>query len=72
MEVGGGGRERGSGDRHWREMGEAASVWCGKVMATPCIMGLGCWANGNEVCRSDLGAHPKLGALVGALLECCF
>jgi len=34
--------------------------------------GLGCWANRNGVCREDLGAHPKLGALVGALLEYCF
>jgi len=34
--------------------------------------GLGCWANGNGVCREDLGAHPKLRALVGALLECYF
>ena len=29
----GGGRERSSGDRHWREVGKA--VWCGEVMATP-------------------------------------
>jgi len=53
----GGGRERGSGDRRWREVGEAASVRCGEVMATPCRWGLGCWANRNEVCRGDLGAH---------------
>ena len=35
VEVGGGGRERGSGDRCCREVGEAASVWCGEVMVTP-------------------------------------
>ena len=37
----GGGRERGSGDRRWRDIGEAASVRCGEVMATPRRMGVG-------------------------------
>jgi len=51
---------------------EDASVRCGEVMATPCRMGVGVLGQKERVCRGDLGAHPKLGALVGALLECCF
>ena len=35
VEVGGGGRECGSGDQRWIEVGEAAFVWCGKVMIIP-------------------------------------
>jgi len=40
-EVGGRGREHGSGDRRWREVGEAASVRCDEVMATPRRIGVG-------------------------------
>jgi len=35
VEVGGEGRERGSGDWRWREVDEAASLWCGEIMVTP-------------------------------------
>ena len=41
MEVGGGGRERGSENQHWREMDEVAFVRCEKVIATPRRMGAG-------------------------------
>jgi len=49
VEVGGGGRERGSGDRRWREVGEAASVRCGEVMVTPAGWG---WVVGPTGMRS--------------------
>ena len=41
MEVRGGGREHGSGNQRWREMGEAAFVWCEEVIVTPRRMGAG-------------------------------
>jgi hypothetical protein len=41
VEIEDGGRKRGSGDRYWRKVGEAASVWCGEVMVTPRKMGAG-------------------------------
>jgi hypothetical protein len=41
VKVRGGGRECGSRDRRWREVGEAASVRCEEVMATPHRMGAG-------------------------------
>ena len=41
VEVEGGGRERGSGDRRWREVGEAASIRCEEVITTPRRMGVG-------------------------------
>ena len=53
-------------------MGEAALVRCDEVIATPRRMGAGLLGQQEWGCSEDLGAHPKLGALVGALLECCF
>ena len=38
VEVGGGGREHGSGDRRWREMDEAAPVPCGEVMVVGALL----------------------------------
>jgi len=68
----GGGRERGSEDWRWREVGDATSVRCGEVMANHAGWGLGCCANKNEVCRRDLDAHPKLGALIEACWSVVF
>ena len=39
VDVGGGGREHGSGDWRWRKVGEVVSVRCGEVMVTPRRMG---------------------------------
>jgi len=41
VEVRGGGREHDSGNQRWREMGEAAFVWCEEVIVTPRRMGAG-------------------------------
>ena len=46
MEVGGGGRERGSENQRWREMGEAVFVRCEEVIGTPRRMGAGLLGQG--------------------------
>ena len=61
MEVGGGGRERGSENQRWREMGEAAFVRCEEVIATPRRMGAGLLGQQEWGLQGRFGCPPQIG-----------
>ena len=61
VEVEGGGRERGSENQRWREMGEAAFVRCEEVTATPRRMVAELLGQQKWGLQGRFGAYPKLG-----------
>ena len=69
MEVGGGGRERDSGDQRWRKVGEAASVWCEKVMATPRRTRARLLSQQKWSLQGIFGCPPQIGSFSRGLLE---
>ena len=72
MEVGGGGWERGSGNRHWREVGKAASVRCGEVMVIPRRMGARLLGQQEWGLQGRFVCPPQIGGSSRDLLKCCF